>query len=127
MTRFSILAALAAGGLLLLGCDSDCESLEEEAAALRDEYAICEPGDECVVVEPLGIPGESTCLDPLRCGHAVNASRDLDAFHAEARRLSEEFEDCPDCEYGGCPHFVANAARCDEVQRRCVLAEAPVE
>ncbi len=114
--------ALALFSFLVLGCSSsdDCDDIKSRAKALVAEFAACDPGQRCVVVD-LGKVVENGCLGDFQCFTALAEGSDLDDLSRRARALEAEFAGCGECSMPECANLERWTAFCDEGQRRCRL------
>ncbi len=119
MTRIH---ALALFSFLFLGCSSieDCDDVKSRARTLVAEYARCDAGQKCVVVD-LGPLVENACLGDFQCFTALAEGSDLDELAPRARVLEQEFARCGECSMSDCSNPERWTAFCDEAQRRCRL------
>ena len=121
MNRFLLAVSVVAAAALLQGCNAECSSLRDEAAALREEAEVCAPGDSCILVNMYEMAGENNCLLAFQCDHALNATTDLNAFETRARAIAGDFRDCNECVMADCFGSDSLVPRCDEATGRCVV------
>src|SRR5262245_30757035 len=116
------LHTLAIASFLLLGCSSadDCDEVESRARMLVDEFAQCDTGESCVVVD-LGTLVENACLGGFQCFAALAEGSDLQDFSGRAGALETEFATCGKCSTAECANRDRLEAFCDTGQRRCRL------
>lgn len=113
--------ALVAGA----GCDPSCGEIEDDAFALRNEYAACVEGDSCQQVEMSDYAGANNCLLAFQCAHALNADADLERFGKRARELVEDYRDCNQCAQAGCVDPATQMAVCNAAAGTCELVDDP--
>ena len=107
---------------LLLGCSStdDCEDVKSSARILVDEFAACDAGTSCVVVD-LATLVENACLGSFQCFAAFAEGSDLEGFARRAGALEMEFAACGECATAECSNRGRLEAFCDTEQRKCRL------
>jgi hypothetical protein len=107
---------------LALGCSSieDCDDIKSRARALVAEFAACDAGRSCVVVD-LGRVVENACLGDFQCFTALAEGSDLDELSRRARALEQEFARCGECAKSECARPEGWTAFCDVAQSRCLL------
>jgi hypothetical protein len=115
MTGFHTLALTA---FLVLGCSStdECGDVKSQARALVEEFAACDGGKTCVVVD-LEPVVESACLGDFQCFTALAEGSDLAEFSRRARALETEFVACGECATAECSTPERWTAFCDEGER----------
>jgi hypothetical protein len=110
--------------VLAMACSSsqsqDCDDIKSRAGALVAEFAACESGENCVLVD-LGPLVENACLGAFQCFTAFAEERDLEEFSRRARALEQEFSRCGECAMADCSNPEGWAAYCDQEQGRCRL------
>jgi hypothetical protein len=113
---------LAIASFFLIGCSSadDCEDLKARATALVDEFAACDSGRSCVVLD-LATVVENACLGSFQCFAALAEGSDMADFSRRARALEMEFAACGECATADCANRDTLEAFCDTEQRRCRL------
>ena len=109
----------------LLGCDPSCSELEDDAFALRNEYAGCAEGDSCQKVQMADHAGANNCLLAFQCTHALNADADLERFGERARKIVDDYRDCNTCAQAGCADAEQQLAVCNAASGSCELIEDP--
>ncbi|MGH9320708.1 MAG: hypothetical protein ACRD21_10105 [Vicinamibacteria bacterium] len=121
MTGFFALA-LALFSLLGPACSTgeDCDDIKKRAGALVAEFAACDAGESCVVVD-LGPVVGNACLGDFQCFAALAGESDLSEFSRRARTLEQEFARCEECAMADCSNPEGWTASCDEAQGGCRL------
>jgi hypothetical protein len=107
---------LAFAALASSGCGDDCEDSAEEARALKQEFAVCQAGDTCVIASAQ----RGDCTGELVCGFAVASDRKDDA-EREASRIGEQSVGCTECIAVDCVSTTMMIPRCDTAIGRCVI------
>jgi hypothetical protein len=96
------------------GCTPNCDDLQDEASALKDELGRCTAGDACVTVNV-----EDDCLGgALGCGFAVPAAQ-AERARSQAQAIADESLDCNPCSQASCPGL--GEPTCDAASGRCVF------
>jgi hypothetical protein len=114
--------AIALLSLLGWGCSTreDCADVKSRAKALVAEFAACDSGRSCLVVDLGAVVGNS-CLGDFQCFAALAEGSDPAELSRRARSLEQEYASCGECAMPECSNREGWTAFCDEALGRCRL------
>jgi hypothetical protein len=122
MTLPRCLSAVAlAAALVASGCHDDCDAVEEQARALVDELAACNPGDTCQVIQLADLAGDDNCTAAFQCSAAVHPTAGFDSFRERAQKLAKDKRSCGRCVMAACVDPGLLQSMCNPRTRRCEL------